>query len=62
MSVSSCSSCGASIVWLITKNLKHIPVDAATAKPEDTQYDPKGGHISHFATCPNAVKHRKDRR
>jgi hypothetical protein len=58
--IKSCSSCDAPIIWLLTKHLKHIPVDAATVKPGETQYTPPG-HISHFATCPNANQHRKKR-
>jgi len=56
--VKTCSSCNAPIVWLLTKNLKHIPCDAASVGIEDTTYV-AGTHVSHFATCPNASKHRK---
>lgn len=55
-----CVSCGAAIVWFITKNLKRMPVDASSVDPADTKLDLKK-HISHFATCPNAAKHRRAR-
>jgi hypothetical protein len=56
-----CSSCGARIVWLVTKNLKHIPVDADTVNPGDEKLElPR--HISHFATCPDAKKFRRKKR
>jgi hypothetical protein len=37
-----------------------MPVDVADSKFEtgDSEYDPTR-HVSHFATCPNAAKHRK---
>ncbi len=42
-----------------------MPVDVTESKFEDGEveygegeYDPTR-HISHFATCPNAAKHRK---
>ena len=44
-----CKSCDANFLWGITKNDKWIPV----AKDES------GKHISHFANCPGAGKHRK---
>ena len=56
--IDKCGSCKAEIVWLMTKNLRPMPTDAATVKPEDTQFDEKR-HKSHFATCPNAAQHRK---
>lgn len=45
----TCKSCSAAIFWGRTTNGKRVPVDAV----------PVGGkYISHFATCPNAEKHR----
>lgn len=41
----SCRSCRAQIFWIRTTAGKAMPVD-----PDGT---------SHFATCPNAAKHRK---
>ncbi len=63
--IRACSSCGAPIVWFVTKNLAHHPVDAGTVSAADLELDlqtkkhPQGKHISHFATCPNADQHRK---
>ena len=59
---SSCSSCGASIVWFKTAAGKRIPVDEASTLPTDAahQLDLKR-HKSHFATCPNANQHRRAR-
>jgi hypothetical protein len=53
-----CGSCQAKIIWLLTKNLKPMPVDADAVLPADTKYDHKR-HVSHFATCPNAAHHRR---
>jgi len=35
-----------------------MPVDADSVSEGDTVFNSKE-HISHFATCPNATKHRK---
>lgn len=51
-----CRSCNAPIVFLKTAKEKTIPVNAETVKPDDKLYDAKFGHISHFATCPDAAK------
>jgi hypothetical protein len=53
-----CSSCQAKIIWLLTKNLKPMPVDADTVEPADSTFN-HARHKSHFATCPNANQHRK---
>jgi len=43
-----------------TKTGKRIPVNANTVKGTDGMYyDSKKGHISHFATCPNADTWRR---
>lgn len=59
-----CKSCGASIVWLKTKAGKSIPVDQAEGiKAGDIfMVDSDKQMVSHFATCPNAAKHRKPRK
>jgi hypothetical protein len=44
-----------------TTNNKSIPADASSVGPDDGIFDPKK-HVSHFATCPNADKHRKPRK
>ncbi len=62
---SKCRSCGAYIIWLKTSTGKNIPVDADSLDDVEIEggekpiFDAKAGHISHFATCPNADKHRR---
>ena len=56
----TCQSCEAPIVWLRTQAGKAMPVDAASVRPGDTIFVPNL-HVSHFATCPHAAKHRKPR-
>lgn len=53
-----CRSCNAEIVWLKTKAGKSMPVDAATVKPGDTEFE-HGRHMSHFGTCPQAKRWSK---
>ena len=62
MNIEHCRSCQAPIVWMKTKLGKSMPVDATESKFEsgDKEYDPTR-HVSHFATCPNAAKHRKSK-
>ena len=70
-----CKSCGAAIRWYRTPAGKRMPVDAEPASDgnlvilagvvQPIQADlfrgiPSGPrYISHFATCPNARKHRR---
>jgi hypothetical protein len=58
MKGAKCRSCNAAIVWLKTSTGKNMPVDAATVLPTDQTFEPPR-HVSHFATCPEADKHRK---
>lgn len=59
--IQSCRSCGAEIVFLRTKYKdKLMPCDAATVDHDDYEFD-AAKHTSHFATCPDADKHRKAR-
>jgi len=57
-----CKSCGAKIIFMKTNTEKYIPVDFSSVDNHKIIavdiFDPKK-HISHFATCPNAAKHRK---
>lgn len=62
-----CKSCGAEIVWLKTYVGKNMPVNvpkfedgesAHEAVTTALEFNPDC-MISHFATCPNAKKHRK---
>ena len=56
-----CRSCQAKIVWFKTKkNDRWMPIDAGTVKASDTKIN-LAYHTSHFATCPNANRHRKPR-
>jgi hypothetical protein len=59
--ITRCRSCRAFIVWLPTEAGRAMPVDADTVKPTDETFEAKGTHVSHFASCPNAAKHRKPR-
>lgn len=61
MNGAKCRSCQRPIVWLRTATGKSMPADASSVGPDDGLFDPKK-HISHFATCPNADKHRKPRK
>jgi hypothetical protein len=55
-----CRTCRAKIIWFKTSAGKNMPVDADTVEPEDEELDlPR--HVSHFATCPEADKHRRPR-
>lgn len=58
--ITRCRSCRARIVWLETHAQKTMPVDADTVDPADVLFD-RNAHRSHFATCPNAKRHRKPR-
>lgn len=53
----SCSSCGAPMIFLPTDTGKDCPTDAETVNAEDVRFI-WGTHRSHFATCPNANRHR----
>lgn len=55
-----CHSCNAPIIFLPTKLNKMIPVNAETVRNQDVLFDSKF-HVSHFATCPAAERHRKPR-
>jgi len=71
-----CKSCKASIVWAMTTSGSRMPLDAKPVKQgtftllEDGRYllaeiatgDDVDRYQSHFATCPNADRHRKLRR
>lgn len=55
--ITKCRSCRADIIWLATASGKFMPVDVGTNNSE-LVFDAKV-HTSHFATCPDAAKHRK---
>lgn len=63
-----CRSCDAPIEWAVTPKGSRIPLDIhshpkANIVVEDgiarVVGEGNGVRISHFATCPNAAKHRK---
>lgn len=57
-----CGSCKAPVVWFYTKTGKRMPVDASSTRPSDAAHQlDLTRHISHFATCPDAAKHRRPR-
>lgn len=55
---SQCGSCGAAVKWVKTAKGKNMPVNASSWEEGDTLFDSKK-HRSHFATCPQAAKHRR---
>jgi hypothetical protein len=64
----TCSSCGALIFWARTTRGNRIPIDANPVANGNLRLDGveahvvpigQGTHVSHFANCPNAGKHRK---
>ena len=73
--MSTCSSCGAEILWAVTEKGRRIPLDVAVIDPPHPGlmvFTPGSSpavavalgkertlHVSHFATCPNAEQHRK---
>jgi hypothetical protein len=72
---SACRSCGASIIWAKTANGGLMPVDVTSVEGGNVDLDrvrtgfaratvvaSDAGvfrYVSHFATCPDAAKHRK---
>ena len=53
-----CRSCGKAMIWMTTKLGKSMPIDAESYTAGDLEFD-AAKHRSHFATCPNADRHRK---
>lgn len=53
-----CKSCDEYIVFLEKENGGFMPVDADSVNETDEFFDPVV-HISHFATCPKADRHRR---
>lgn len=58
--ITQCKTCRASIIWFDTPKGKRMPVNAETVQPADTALD-LAKHISHFSSCPDAIKHRRAR-
>jgi hypothetical protein len=76
--MSTCSSCGAAILWTQTSTGRAMPVDAEPSEKGNiylqrepgppiiaiyvsnkVPHDFKPLYLSHFATCPDAKKHRR---
>lgn len=72
--MATCKSCGAAVIWAKTEKGANGIYDAAETTPPDPEgrywvigddgvarQGDKGspGHVSHWATCPNAAQHRK---
>jgi hypothetical protein len=69
----TCDSCGAEIIWAITQHGKRMPMDATPVTIPRGLYTleelPTNGQVhchavlpvyqSHFASCPDADKHRR---
>lgn len=60
MSNGRCQSCKAEIVWIRTERGHMMPVNPESVGQDDKVFKP-GVHISHFATCPQADKHRRSK-
>ena len=63
--MTKCKSCGAGIIWAETPKGSRMPMDA---EPVTSGFTIEKGKLvrvhlyeSHFATCPNADKHRRKR-
>lgn len=69
-----CTSCGAEIEWGVTAKARRIPLDPGTVRrgnvaivgtfsngthAVDVVPPGEGDRVSHFATCPDANKHRR---
>ena len=60
-----CRSCGQEVRWLTTASGARMPVEIAAKTilidRGDGQYKAVIGYESHFAYCPQADQHRRDR-
>jgi hypothetical protein len=58
-----CRSCGQWIHWAVTQAGKRIPVNAGVqfVRPENGSLAVSSSAV-HFATCPQAAAHRRQRR
>jgi hypothetical protein len=72
---SKCRSCGAKIFWYYTASGKLMPVDAEPCADGNLAINYDGTvmvvgsgsgrqprYRSHFATCPNAARHRRQQK
>ncbi len=64
-----CTACSEPIVFVNTKNGKQMPVDTDSISEAEKELAVKGEgflfdfgrHVSHFSTCPEALKFRKSK-
>lgn len=64
--MSVCNSCGADIIWAVTRNGKGMPLDSKAEMRlvlQESEVDRplavmRRTYVSHFSTCPNAERHR----
>ena len=69
--MAECRSCGVAILWVRTQRGHLMPVDREPVRGGNLHIErgiaqvvaPSGAlrHVSHYATCPAADKHRKPR-
>jgi len=71
--MSTCRTCGATIVWSRTENNKNIPLNPEPVEGGNIILECNGAlarvvkpdgarrYISHYATCPQAAQHRRPR-
>lgn len=55
-----CRGCGAEIIFVQSKNGKHIPCDPKLRTIVTEEGNVVKGYESHFATCPMANSFRKE--
>lgn len=58
---STCTSCKAPIVWVRTANGRSMPCDPEVLAVVTDTGEIARGRQSHFASCPNADRHRRPR-
>jgi hypothetical protein len=57
----TCRSCGAAVVWLLTAAGKWMITDAASVPAGTRTYHPAAGHQAHWGSCPDAKAWRRGR-
>lgn len=78
MNIGICTSCGADILWVKSIGGSPMPLNAQSVGDGNIAVIDNVGHVrkgemfepfydgplykSHFATCPNAAKHRKSKK
>ena len=57
----TCKACGAPIIFIVTKGKKWEPCNIERTVIITPVGETVSGHISHFATCPNADDFRREK-